>query len=58
MGNPILTNMIMIGALVQTNVVNLSRPDIEGIIPETFSGDIAKTNVSAVIQGMDSVKNQ
>jgi len=58
MGNPILTNMIMIGALVQTNVVNLSRPDIEGIIRETFSGDIAQTNVSAVIQGMDAVKNQ
>lgn len=58
MGNPILTNMIMIGALVQTNVVNLSRSDIEGIIRETFSGDIAQTNVSAVIQGMDAVKNQ
>jgi len=58
MGNPILTNMIMIGALVQTNVVNLSRSDIEGIIRETFSGDIAQTNVSAVIRGMDAVKNQ
>lgn len=58
MGNPILTNMIMIGALVQTNVVYLSRSDIEGIIRETFSGDIAQTNVSAVIQGMDAVKNQ
>lgn len=58
MGNPILTNMIMIGALVQTNVVNLSRSDIEGIIRETFSGDIAQSNVSAVIQGMDAVKNQ
>jgi len=58
MGNPILTNMIMIGALVQTNMVNLSRSDIEGIIRETFSGDIAQTNVSAVIRGMDAVKNQ
>lgn len=58
MGNPILTNMIMIGALVQTNVVYLSRSDIEGIIRESFSGDIAQTNVSAVIQGMDAVKNQ
>ncbi len=58
MGNAILTNMIMIGALVQTNMVNLSKSDIEGIIRETFSGDIAQTNVSAVIRGMDAVKNQ
>jgi len=56
MGNPILTNMIMIGALVQTNVVYLSRSDIEGIIRESFSGDIAQNNVLAVIRGMDAVK--
>jgi len=56
MGNPILTNMIMIGALVQTNAINLSKSDMEGMIRETFTEEIAKINITAAIRGMQFMK--
>lgn len=58
MGNPILTNMIMMGALVQTKVVNLSKSDIENIIQETFADKIARINITAASRGMQAVQNQ
>lgn len=58
MGNPILTNMIMMGALVQTRVVNLSSADIEGIVRETFPDKIAGINIGALNRGMQAVQNQ
>ena len=36
--NPILANMIMIGVLVQTNMINLSRSGMEGMMREIFLG--------------------
>ena len=58
MGNPILTNMIMMGALVQTKVVNLSKSDIEAIIQETFADKIARINITAATRGMQAVQSQ
>ncbi len=58
MGNPILANMIMMGALVQTKVVNLSSADIEGIVRETFPDKIARINIEALGRGMQAVQNQ
>lgn len=58
MGNPILTNMIMMGALVQTEVVNLSKSDIEDIIRETFADKIARINITAATRGMQAVHSQ
>lgn len=58
MGDPILTNMIMMGALVQTNVVNLSKSDIETIIRETFPDKVAQTNITAATRGMLAVQFQ
>jgi len=58
MGNPILTNMIMMGALVQTKVVNLSKSDIEAIIQETFADKIARINITAAARGMQAVQSQ
>jgi len=55
MGNPILSNMIMLGALVQTKVVELSKADMEEIIHETFPQKIADTNIEALTRGMQAV---
>lgn len=56
MGNTILTNMIMMGALAESKVVDLVESDLRGIIEETFSGDSARTNISAVSRGMQAVR--
>ena len=56
MGNRILTNMVMMGALAEAKVVDLTESDLRGIIEETFSGDVAKTNIAAVSRGMQAVK--
>jgi indolepyruvate ferredoxin oxidoreductase beta subunit len=56
MGNTILTNMVMIGALAESKVVDLTESDLRGIIKESFSGDIAQTNISAVSRGMRAVR--
>jgi len=55
MGNPILSNMIILGALVQTEVVDLSKADLEEIIRETFTEKIASTNVKALTRGMEAI---
>jgi len=57
MGNPILTNMVMIGALLETKMVDLTKADLEDIIKETFSDDKAQTNIKAIIRGMEAVQN-
>jgi indolepyruvate ferredoxin oxidoreductase beta subunit len=56
MGNTILTNMVMMGALAECKVVDLTEPDIRGIIEETFPGDSAQINISAVSRGMEAVR--
>jgi indolepyruvate ferredoxin oxidoreductase beta subunit len=58
MGNPILTNMVMMGALVEAKVVDLTRADLEEIIKETFSDDKAQTNIKAIARGMEAVQNK
>ena len=58
MGNPILTNMIMTGALVQTGEVNLSKPDIEAVVIESFSHKITETNIKAFVRGMQAIESR
>jgi len=55
MSNPMLTNMVMVGALVQTKVINLSKSDMEAVIRETFPGEIAGINIRAAARGMQAV---
>lgn len=57
MGDTILTNMVMMGTLVQTSILDLSRSDIEGIIRETFPDKIAQMNITAVSRGMHAVQS-
>jgi indolepyruvate ferredoxin oxidoreductase beta subunit len=58
MGNPILLNMIMIGVLIQANVVNLSKPDMDGIIRETFPDKTIEVNIEALNRGMLAIQSQ
>lgn len=58
MGNTILTNMVMMGALVGANVVDLTTADLEETIRDTFSDDQAQTNITAIAKGMEAVQNK
>jgi indolepyruvate ferredoxin oxidoreductase beta subunit len=58
MGNPMLTNMAMVGALLQTGEVNLSKSDIEAAMRETFSDKVAETNMKALIRGIQAVESR
>ena len=58
MGNPILTNMVMIGALLKTKMIDLTKADLEDIIKETFFDDKAQTNIKALLRGMETVQNK
>ena len=58
MGNTILTNMVMIGALAQTGIVNLTKSDIESVIRETFPDEVAQTNIEALERGIQAVESQ
>jgi indolepyruvate ferredoxin oxidoreductase beta subunit len=58
MGNPILTNMVMMGALVEAKVVDLSKADLEEVMKETFSGDKAQANIRAITRGIEAVQNK
>ncbi len=55
LGNPIITNVIMLGALVGLDMIPLSREDIEAEIKTSFSGDRAELNLKALARGMDAV---
>ena len=54
--NAILSNMVILGDLVQTNVIGLTKNDIEAIIRETFSDKVAQVNVEATTRGMEAVQ--
>lgn len=58
MGNPILTNMIMMGALVGAKMTELTMADLEGVLQDTFAEEIAKTNVDAAKRGIEALRNQ
>ena len=58
MGNTILKNMVMIGALTQTGIVNLTKLYIEGMIKETFPDDVAQTDIAALTRGMQAVESR
>jgi indolepyruvate ferredoxin oxidoreductase beta subunit len=56
MGNPLFTNMIMMGAMVQTGEVDLNESDVEDIVRESFAGNIAEDNIRAAKKGMQIVQ--
>ena len=56
MGNPVLANMVMIGALTRTNELNLTRPEVDEMIHETFPGKAAGVNIEAASLGFQGVE--
>ena len=58
MGNPILTNMIMMGALVGVGMTELTMDDLEDVLQDTFAEEIAKTNIDAAKRGIEALRNQ
>jgi indolepyruvate ferredoxin oxidoreductase beta subunit len=55
MGNPILANMILIGALLKTGLLPLDETSLEKVIREMFPGAV-ELNTSALKRGMELVQ--
>ena len=54
MGNPILANMILIGALTKTGLLPLDEASLEAVIKQMFPKAVA-VNMKAFKKGMESV---
>ncbi|MCF8049668.1 MAG: indolepyruvate oxidoreductase subunit beta [Desulfobacterales bacterium] len=52
MGNPILANIILLGALVGANLLPINKDDMMPILEERFPGKILETNIQAFEKGM------
>lgn len=55
LGAPIVTNVIMLGALIGIDLLPLTRQDIEAEIKASFPPDRAELNLKALKKGIDSV---
>jgi indolepyruvate ferredoxin oxidoreductase, beta subunit len=56
LGNPILANIVMIGALAGTGVLPLPLDDFKAVMGQTLSGDKLEINLKAFAEGMDVTK--
>ncbi len=56
MGNPILGNIMMIGAAAGIGALPFDREDFEAVISETFSSDKLELNLKAFEMGFDMVQ--
>jgi len=56
MGNPILGNIMMIGAAAGIGALPLDREDFEAVISETFSSDKLDLNLKAFERGVSMVQ--
>jgi indolepyruvate ferredoxin oxidoreductase beta subunit len=55
MGNPIYTNIILLGSLVGAEILPMSRETMIPILKERFPGKLFDTNVKAFDLGMDLI---
>ena len=55
MGNPVLGNVILAGALAGTNELPMRRDIFAGIMAERFTGDLLQQNISAYDYGVQCV---
>jgi indolepyruvate ferredoxin oxidoreductase beta subunit len=56
LGSPLFTNIIMVGALVGTNLIPLARKTFEEIIMESFSGANLSDNLKAFEKGIELIQ--
>jgi len=55
LGAPIVANIIMLGALIASDLLPLTRQDIEDEIREAFASDRAQLNIKALRKGVESM---
>lgn len=55
MGNPIYTNVILLGSLVGADVLPISRETMIPILEERFPGKLLDTNIKAFDKGMELI---
>ena len=55
LGAPIVANIIMLGALIASNLFPLTRQEIEDEIREAFAPDRTQLNIKALRKGMESI---
>jgi len=55
MGNPIYTNIILLGSLVGANVLPISKETMMPILEERFPGKLLDTNIKAFNKGMELI---
>jgi indolepyruvate ferredoxin oxidoreductase beta subunit len=58
LGSPLFTNIIMVGALVGTNLIPLARKPFEEVIKESFSGANLSDNLKAFERGLEKTQGQ
>lgn len=56
LGNPVLGNIIMVGAAAGMGVLPIDRDDLEAVLSETLSPDKLELNFNAFDLGVDQVK--
>lgn len=57
MGNPIFTNIIMIGALVGVDLLPVDRESMVAVLAERFHGAVLDNNVKALDKGVELVRH-
>ena len=57
MGNPIYSNIILLGSLVGTEVLPISKETMMPILEERFSGRLLDPNIKAFNKGMELIAN-
>jgi indolepyruvate ferredoxin oxidoreductase beta subunit len=55
MGNPIYTNVILLGSLVGANVLPISKQTMMPILKERFPGKLLEANIKAFDKGMELI---
>ena len=55
MGNPIYTNVILLGSLVGANVLPISKETMMPILKERFPGKLLEANIKAFHKGMELI---
>jgi len=57
MGNPIYSNIILLGSLVGANVLPISKETMMPILEDRFPGNLLDTNIKAFDKGMELIAN-
>jgi indolepyruvate ferredoxin oxidoreductase beta subunit len=57
MGNPIYTNVILLGSLVGADILPITKETVMPILEERFPGKLLDANIKAFNKGMELIAN-